>query len=66
MRPRITLSIEQLVRDELALQRRLGACRRAASALMPTLQRTGMHNKHPASATSRPPKTLARPPSDRP
>ena len=66
MRPRITLSIEQLVRDELALQRRLGACRRAASALMPTLQRTGMHNKRPASKTSRPTKTLTRPPSDRP
>jgi hypothetical protein len=66
MWPRITLSIEQLVRDELALQRRLGACRRAASALMPTLQRTGMHKKHPASATSRLPKTPARPPSDRP
>ena len=50
MRPRIILSTEQLVRDELALQRRLGDHRRAASALMPPLRRTGMHKKHPAPA----------------
>jgi hypothetical protein len=66
MQPRITLSVEQVVRDELALQRRLGACRRAASALMPTLQRTGMHKNQPSSETSRPPKKSARRPSDRP
>ena len=30
------------VRDELALQRRLGAARRAASTFMPTLRRTGL------------------------
>jgi len=64
MQPRIILSIEQLVRDELALQRRLGACRRAASALMPTLRRTGMHKQHPE--IPRPPKPPARPQSDRP
>ena len=65
MQPRITLSIEQIVRDELALQRQLGACRRAASVLMPTLRRTAMHKKHPASETPRLPKTPARPQSDR-
>ena len=42
MRSQIILSLEQFVREELVLQRRLGACRRAASALMPTLRRTGM------------------------
>jgi len=66
MRPRIILSIEQLVRDELALQRRLGACRRAASALMPTLQRTGMHKKHLAADTSRLPNTPVRPRTEPP
>jgi hypothetical protein len=33
---------EKHVRDELALQRRLGAARRAASTLMPSLRRTGL------------------------
>jgi len=65
MQPRIILSTERVVLDELTLQRRLGACRRAASVLMPTLQRSGMHKKRPSSETSRPPKTPARPPSDR-
>jgi hypothetical protein len=66
MQPWITLSIEQLVRDELALQRQLGACRRAASVLMPTLRRTGMPKKHPSPETPRLPKTPAQPQSDRP
>jgi len=36
------ISREKHVRDELALQRRLGAARRAASTLMPPLRRTGV------------------------
>ena len=40
MRSDLTLSAEQRIRDELALQRRLGVARRTASALMPSLQRT--------------------------
>jgi hypothetical protein len=34
-----------MVRDELLLQRRLGKSRRAASALLPTVQRTGLNAK---------------------
>jgi len=45
------ISREKHVRDELALQRRLGAARRAASTLMPTLRRTGVSVK----PQSRPP-----------
>jgi hypothetical protein len=51
MRPQIILSLEQLVRNELALQRRLGACRRAASALMPILRRTGIDKMRPPMPT---------------
>jgi hypothetical protein len=50
MRSDITLSREKRIRDELLLQRRLGKSRRAASALLPTLQRTGLKAK-----TARPP-----------
>ena len=42
MRSDFHISREKLVRDELALQRRLGAARRAASTLMPTVHRTGL------------------------
>ena len=49
MRSDNTLSLEQRVRDELLLQRRLGKSRRAASALMPHLQRTGLPAKPKAS-----------------
>jgi len=38
----VHISRDKLVRDELALQRRLDAARRAASTLMPTLRRTGL------------------------
>lgn len=40
-----TTSLEQRVRDELLSQRRLGRSRRAASQLMPRLQRTGLPAK---------------------
>jgi hypothetical protein len=36
------LSLDQRIRDELLLQRRLGSSRRTASAHMPPLQRTGL------------------------
>jgi hypothetical protein len=39
MRSDIALSHEQKIRDELLLQRRLSKSRRAASALLPTVQR---------------------------
>ena len=42
MRSDHDMSREKHVRDELALQRRLGAARRAASTRMPTLRRTGV------------------------
>ena len=41
---------EKHVRDELALQRRLGAARRAASTFMPTLRRTGLTAKRATDA----------------
>jgi hypothetical protein len=43
---------EKHVRDELALQRRLGAARRAASTFMPTLRRTGLAVKLRPNAPS--------------
>ena len=52
MRSDHDISHEKHVRDELALQRRLGAARRAASTLMPTLRRTGVLVKAAASAAS--------------
>jgi hypothetical protein len=45
MRSDIALSHEQKIRDELLLQRRLSKSRRAASALLPTVQRTGLKAK---------------------
>ena len=42
MRSDTILSLEQRIRDELLLQRRLGSSRRTASAHMPPLQRTGL------------------------
>jgi hypothetical protein len=45
MRSHIALSREQKIRDELLLQRRLGKSRRAASALLPSVQRTGLKAK---------------------
>jgi len=52
MRSDHDISREKHVRDELALQRRLGAARRAASTLMPTLRRTGVLVKAATSAAS--------------
>jgi hypothetical protein len=45
MRSDYHISREKHVRDEVALQRQLGAARRAASALMPTLRRTAVQVK---------------------
>jgi hypothetical protein len=42
MRSDTILSLEQRIRDELLLQRRLGSSRRTASAHMPPLQLTGL------------------------
>ena len=42
MRSDTILSLEQRIRDELLLQRRLASSRRTASALMPPLQRTSL------------------------
>ena len=41
MRPERLLGLDRLVRNELSLQRLLAAGRRAASARMPSIQRTG-------------------------
>lgn len=56
MRSDIVLSRQQRIRDELLLQRRLGSARRAASALLPALQRTGLKEK-----TGRPRLRLVKP-----
>jgi len=53
MRSDHDLSREKYVRDELALQRRLGAARRVASTLMPTLRRTGVPVKPTATEPER-------------
>jgi hypothetical protein len=45
MRSDVILSREQKIRDELLLQRRLGRSRRAASALLPSVQRTALKAK---------------------
>ena len=42
MRSHIALSREQKIRDELLLQRRLSKSLRAASTLLPTVQRSGL------------------------
>jgi len=48
MRSDHDISREKHVHDELVLQRRLGAARRVASTLMPTLRRTGVPVKSAA------------------
>ena len=45
MRSEIVLTQERKIREEVLLQRRLSRSRRAASALMPTLRRTGLKAK---------------------
>ena len=55
MRSDIALSREQRIRDELLLQRRLSKSRRVASALMPTVHRSGLKAK-----TGRPKRPLVR------
>ena len=47
MRSDLILSLQKLIRDELALLGRLGHARRDASRRMPTLVRTGLklHNE---------------------
>jgi hypothetical protein len=45
MRSHIALSREQKIRDELLLQRRLSKSLRAASTLLPTVQRSGLKAK---------------------
>jgi hypothetical protein len=45
MRSDIVLSQEKKIREEVLLQRRLSQSRRAASALMPTMRRTGLKAK---------------------
>jgi hypothetical protein len=42
LRSDLILSLQQLVRDELALLRRLGIDRRKASILLPVLRRTAL------------------------
>ncbi|MBV8191145.1 MAG: hypothetical protein JOY64_28085 [Alphaproteobacteria bacterium] len=45
MRSDIALTRDQKIRDELLLQRRLSRSRRAASTLLPAVQRTGLKAK---------------------
>jgi hypothetical protein len=46
VRPDLILDIERRVRKELTLQRLLATARRAASAIMPTVSRTGPRPDH--------------------
>jgi hypothetical protein len=52
MRSDHDISRQKHVRDELALQRRLGAARRAASTLMSTPRRSGMPEKPATGAAA--------------